>query len=118
MGLKEISDFINKEDNAKCIAVASLPIIICSSVFIGMEYEKLSRKRENEHYKRNEIIQETLNITQRYQDKERIYQKIIIEQFGKEAVYRDIIKGMVNSMHNYGEKKQQTPVIKNLLQEL
>jgi|GEM_PF-4417706 hypothetical protein len=118
MGLKEISDFINNEKNSKNIAITSLAIIIGSSIFIGRQYEKLSNKIENGNYKRNAIIQETLNITQRYQDKERIYQKIIIEQFGKEAVYRDIINGIISSMQNYKEKKQPTPAIKNLLEEI
>lgn len=123
MGLREISDFINKEENARDILIVSLAVIIGSSVFIGRQYEKLSNKLENGDYKRNAIIQEALfnaqeKIIQQYQDKEHIYQKMIIEQAGKEAVYRSIINGIIGSIQGYREKEQPAPAIKNLLEEI
>ncbi len=123
MGLKEISYLINKDENARDILIVSLAVIICSSVFIGRQYEKLSHKLENENFKGDAAVQEALfntqdRIIQQYQDKEHIYQKMIIEQAGKEAVYRSIINGIIGSMHDYEEKKQPAPATKNLLEEI
>jgi len=120
MGLREISDFINKDENARDILIVSLAVIIGSSVFIGRQYEKLSNNLENGDYKRNAIIQEALfNAQDRiYKKKESLYQKMIIEQLGKEAVYRGIINGIINSMQNYKGKEQPVPAIKNLLEEI
>lgn len=120
MGLKEISDLINKEENARDILIVSLAVIIGSSVFIGRQYEKLSNKLENGDYRRNAIIQEALFNAQDmiYKKKESLYQKMIIEQFGKEAVYRDIINGIIGSMQDYKERKQTSPAVKNLLEEI